>query len=314
MASDAPKGAQAPPSGPPYLPQTAQSGGLPTPIPDDPIIAVLLLFFVGGAVTNMTIFQLNRRRDHKFIPSALLFGFCMARIVALSMRMAWASHPTNINVAIAANIFTAAGVLLLFVINIVFTQRIVRAYHPTFGWHRATHWTFLALYFSIIASLIMVITSTVHSFFTLDLDARQKDRDVQLFAGTYLAVMAFLPIPVVILAILFPRQNAIEKFGRGPFRHKLMLLLFTATLLSFGAGFRIGVNFAPRPASDPAWYHHKAAFYTVNFVIELIVVYTYAISRFDQRFHIPNGSSAPGHYSGAVRKNSDDQHLDSAAN
>lgn len=29
------------------------------------------------------------------------------------------------------------------------------------------------------------------------------------------------------------------------------------------------------------------------------MVYSYAISRFDRRFHIPNGSSAPGHYSGS---------------
>jgi hypothetical protein len=26
-------------------------------------------------------------------------------------------------------------------------------------------------------------------------------------------------------------------------------------------------------------------------------VYTYTICRFDRRFHVPNGSSAPGHYS-----------------
>lgn len=29
------------------------------------------------------------------------------------------------------------------------------------------------------------------------------------------------------------------------------------------------------------------------------MVYAYAVSRFDRRFHIPNGSSAPGHYSGS---------------
>lgn len=29
------------------------------------------------------------------------------------------------------------------------------------------------------------------------------------------------------------------------------------------------------------------------------MVYAYAVSRFDRRFHVPNGSSAPGHYSGS---------------
>ncbi|KAH8889185.1 hypothetical protein GQ53DRAFT_748323 [Thozetella sp. PMI_491] len=285
-------------SGPPYPPQGAQLGGLPTPVPDDIISGILLALFVASAVTNMTIFQINRRREHKFVFSALLFGFSMARIMALTMRIVWASRPTNVSIAIAANIFTAAGVLLLFIVNLIFAQRIVRAYHPSFGWHRAISIGFRFLFVSVVAMLIMVITVTVHSFYTLDADAHDKERKVQLFAGTYLAVLAFLPIPIVLAASLYPRKARVEKFGSGRFRTKIRLILFTSTLLALGAGFRIGVNFSPRPATDPAWYHHKAAYYCFNYVIELIVVYTYVIVRFDRRFHIPNGSSGSGDYSG----------------
>jgi hypothetical protein len=32
----------------------------------------------------------------------------------------------------------------------------------------------------------------------------------------------------------------------------------------------------------------------------LVVVLVYTLFRFDQRFWVPNGSSAPGHYSGRV--------------
>lgn len=285
-------------SGPPYLPPVAQLGGVPSPIPDDAISGVLLLLFMAGAAIHMTIFQINRRREHKFIFSVLLFGFCMARIVSLVMRIVLASRPTNVSIAIAANIFVAAGVLLLFIVNLLFSQRIVRAYHPSFGWNRTVTIGFRFFFFSVVALLIMVITTTVHSFFTLDMAVRQKERDVGLFAGTYLAVLAFLPIPIVITAVLVPRKkdHKIDKFGSGRLRTKVRLLLFTATLLSLGAGFRVGVSFSPRPINNPAWYHHKAAFYCFNFVIELIVVYTYALARFDKRFHIPNGSSGPGHY------------------
>ncbi len=226
----------------------------------------------------------------------------MARIMALTLRIVWASHPTNANVLIAASVFTAAGVLLLFVVNLIFAQRIVRAYHPGFGWHRAVTLVFRFLIFSVIALLIMVITVTVHSFFTLDPDARDKDRKVQLFVGTYLAVLAFLPIPIVTLAAAFPRKTRVEKFGSGRFRTKLALILFTSTLLTLGAGFRVGINFSPRPITNPAWYHSKPAYYCFNYVIEIIVVYTYVIARFDRRFHIPNGSSKPGDYSGVNRE------------
>lgn len=251
-------------------------------------------------MTHMTIFNINHKRDHKFVFSALLFGFCMARITTLVLRIVWASYPRSVNIAIAANIFVQAGVLLLFIVNLIFAQRIVRSYHPKLGWSRGLGWAFKFLYFCVAAMLIMVITVTVDSFFTLDTNTRRIDRDVQLFAGTFLTVLAFLPVPITLLAVAAPRVNRRpEKFGMGRQRTKLWLLLFTSTVLTLGAGFRIGVNFTtPRPAADPAWYHSKACFYCFNFVIELVVVYAYAISRFDRRYHVPDGSSAPGHYSG----------------
>ena len=300
-----PTGSGAPPqptgSGP-YPPRGALLGGQPTPSVDDPICGVLIFFFVCSAALNMTIFQINLRRGHKFIMSAMCFGFSMARIVTCIMRIVWASRPTNINVAIASSNFNAAGVLILFIVNLIFSQRLLRAYHPRFGWHPVVRYVFLFLFFSVIALLIMVITATVLSFFTLDPERLSICRDIQLFSGTYLTVLSFLPIPIVTIAWAWPRGARPEKFGEGRLRTKVRLILFTSTLLAFGAGFRVAGSYASRPASDPAWYHHKAAFYCVNFVIELIVVYTYALMRFDKRFHIPNGSSAPGHYANGVPK------------
>ncbi|CAN8102359.1 unnamed protein product [Discula destructiva] len=287
--------------GPPYAPTTAALGGQPTPAVDNPICAVLLLFYVAAAATNMTIFQINRKRDHKFVFSALLFGFCMARIATLSLRIAWGSHPRNVRLAIAASIFVQAGVLLLFVVNLVFAQRIVRSYHPKPGWSKALGMAFKFLYFCVVAMLIMVIIASVYTFFTLDVATRMKLRDITLVAGTFLAFLAFLPIPITLLALLTRTRSRRrpEKFGIGRHRTKLTLLLATALLLSLGACFRLAVNFTPpRPLTSPAWYHSKPCFYCFNFVIELLVVYAYTISRFDRRFHVPDGSAGPGHYGG----------------
>ncbi|KAH8882377.1 hypothetical protein GQ53DRAFT_753675 [Thozetella sp. PMI_491] len=292
-------------SGPPFPSQMAGLGLLPSPNPDAIICGVLLVFFVASAATNMTILQVNLRRDHKFLFSGLLFGFSMARISALTMRIVWSTRQTNVSVAIAANIFVGAGVLLLFIVNLLFAQRIVRALHPQFGWNKTVTYVFRFLLFCVVAMLIMVVTTTVHSFYTLDAHTHDIERKIQLFVGTYLAVLSFLPIPIVIVAQLWPRAARVEKFGTGSWRTKIRLVLFTSTLLSFGATYRVAVNYMPRPVSDPAWYHSKAAFYCVNFVIELIVVFTYVITRFDRRFHIPNGSSGPGDYLGRINKESD---------
>ncbi|KAI1065501.1 hypothetical protein LB507_000698 [Fusarium sp. FIESC RH6] len=286
------------PQGPPYLPRTAGLGGRPTPSVDDPISGVMLGFFVTGAVLNMTIFQLNRRRSHKFVLSGLLFGFCMARITANVLRIAWASNPNNTSLAIAANVFTNAGVVLLFVVNLIFAQRILRAYHPHIGWGKPASLAFKFLYFSVAASLIMLITAVVYNFYTLNPHTKQQLRDIQLTGSTFLTILAFLPLPIVGLCFVLPRKTAMDKFGQGRMRTKIQLLVFTTILLSLGASFRTGVSFKVRPANDPAWYHSKACYYCFNYVIEIIVVFSYALSRFDRRFHIPDGSHAPGDYSG----------------
>lgn len=262
----------------------------------------------------MTILQLNRRAGHKFLFSGVLFGFSMARTTALVMRIAWASRPHNANIAIAANIFTVAGVVLLFIVNLIFAQRLLRATHPLFGWRRDVTGVFRALFVSVVACLIMLIVATVYSFFTLSANRRRICRDIQLVGTTYFTFLAFLPTPITILSLLWPHRPAVDKFGAGRFRSKVALLLFTSLLLTFGAGWRTGVAYDVRPISHPAWFHHKAAFYCVNFVIELIVVYTYVLARFDRRFHVPDGSSAPGHYAGLSEKvNREEEVFGSAA-
>lgn len=282
--------------GPPYPPQGAGLGGQPTKAVDVPISAVLLFLFAVSAALNMTIFQMNRRRGHKFVLSAVVFGFSMARISANVMRIVWACYPRDVSVAIAANILTNAGVLLLFIVNLIFAQRLLRAYQPRLGWSQPLRFGFRGLYAAVVACLIMVITAGVYSFYTLDVSKLTKIRDVQLFAVTFLATLAFLPIPIVALAVLLPRSQPIEPFGTGSMRTKVILVLFTATLLALGAGFRAGVAYVKRPADHPAWFHHKAAYYCFNYTIELIVVFTYALSRFDRRFWVPNGSCKPGDY------------------
>lgn len=294
-------------SGPPYAADIAQVGGVPTVAVDVPISSVLIVCYICLAATHMTIFQVNRKREHKFIFSAMLFGFSMARIAALSMRIAWATHQHNVSIGIAAAILTQAGVIVLFIVNLFFSQRIMRAYHPTVGWHTISRIIFRFLVFSVIGCLIMVIICTVDSFYTLNTHSKQMDRDVQLTAGIYLALLAFIPAPAVILAVLVPQKGPVEKFGQGRLRTKVGLLLFTSLLLTLGAGFRIGTNFAIKPADDPQWYHSRACYYCFNYAIEIIVSSLYAAVRFDRRFHIPNGAKGPGDYAKGLTVNTENE-------
>lgn len=233
--------------------------------------------------------------------SGMIFGFCMARIATCVMRIVWATRPTNISIAIAAQTFVAAGVILLFVVNLIFAQRIIRALRPSSGWHPIFSGFFIALYVLIGINLIMLITANVQSFYTLNKNTMRIDRDIQLYGQTYNALMAFLPIVLVIGGLLIPRKTPVEKFGNGRFRSKIYIVLLASFILTLGAAFRLGTNSeTPRPRNNPAWYHSKACFYVFNLTLEFLVVVLYAVARVDLRFHVPDGSKGPGHYSAHI--------------
>ncbi|KAF2623595.1 hypothetical protein BU25DRAFT_400670 [Macroventuria anomochaeta] len=285
--------------GPPYLPRVWALGGAPNKSIDIPVTSICLALYICGAAIHMTILQLNNRRRHKFLFSGALFGFCMSRSITCSLRISSVVYAHNIRLAIAAQIFTAAGVLIIFVINLLWTQRLVRSLHPQFGWHRVPSTILKILWPLIGLTLAVLITATVQSFYTRRPRTLFIDRALQLYGTTFLAILSFLPIPILLLAFTVPRNQTPDTFGRGRLRTKVVVLLTGTVLVCFGASYRAGTmwltlvqNTSPLPA-----YYHKAAFYIVDFGVEILTVYLYAITRVDQRFHIPDGARGPGSYS-----------------
>ncbi|KAJ5159471.1 uncharacterized protein N7482_006475 [Penicillium canariense] len=287
--------------GGPYASTVAQLGGRPTVKLDVPLCSVFLAAFLGFGICHMVLFRRNLARGHKFIPSAVTFGFCMSRVVANAMRIAWACHPENVRIAIAAQIFVAAGVLLLFILNLLYAQRMLRAAFPAFGWARPVSYAFKALYVLVVITIIMLITVIIQLSYTLNANTHRIDRDIQLYGVTYFAIVSFLPLPIVSLVLLFAEEKHVASFGSGSWRIKAIIVFVAGTLLCLGASFRAGTAWmAPRPASSPPPYMHKTCFYVFDFGIDLAVVILFLFARVDKRFHVPNGSSKVRHYRGEV--------------
>lgn len=91
----------------------------------------------------------------------------MARVLTCVLRIVWATKPHDIQVAIASQIFFNAGILIIYIVNILFAQRILRALHPTVGWHQGLRIVFRIIYVLIGCALVMIITLIVYSFYTL---------------------------------------------------------------------------------------------------------------------------------------------------
>jgi hypothetical protein len=223
----------------------------------------------------------------------------MSRIVTCSLRISSVVYPHNIRLAIATQIFTVAGVLIVFVVNLLWTQRIVRSLHPHIGWHRIPSLVLKLLWPTIALTLIALITVTVQSFYTLRPRTHFIDRAIQLYGVTFLAVISFLPLPILALAFAVPRTQRHDKFGAGRLRVKVAVLVTGAMLVCFGASYRAGTTWrAPVPLTEPMpGYFHKAAFYIVDFGVEILTVGLYALMRVDLRFHVPDGARGPGAYS-----------------
>ncbi|KAI8623427.1 hypothetical protein F5Y19DRAFT_458590 [Xylariaceae sp. FL1651] len=291
-------------SGPPYASPNAGPGGLPDIIPDVPICAVFILFYLSFAVINMVILQVNMRRQHKFILSGLIFGFSMSRIITFILRIVWATRQHNVRLAIAANVFVNAGVLIIYIINLIFAQRILRAKQPYIGWHPSINIVLKIFYVGIGAALILVIYSVVQGAYTLDPYKLHAVRDIQLAAITYLLVFTTLPLWLLLVAhFLLPKSADEELFGHGSTRSKVIINVLSSCIAIFIAGFKAGTTWeAPRPVSNPAWYQSKPAFYVFSFVLELLILGLLTFSRVDKRFHIPDGSKQPGDYSRHVSR------------
>ncbi|KAL5341407.1 hypothetical protein BJX70DRAFT_358692 [Aspergillus crustosus] len=282
----------------PYASPMAGLGGLPANIPDTPICAVFIVLYIGFAATNMTIFQINQKRNHKFVLSAMLFGFSMARITTLVLRIVWANRQHNVRLAIAANVFVNAGVLIAYIINLILAQRILRAKQPHLGWHRIPRTGAKIAYYLIPVALIMVIVPSIVSVYTLSPEVRASCRDVQLTAMSYLLIFTALPLLHILPVTILPRSADEESFGAGSMRAKTIVVTLSTCMCILIAGFKAGANYSPpRPATQPAWYHSKSTFYVFNFVLEILILSLLTFTRIDKRFHIPNGSTKPGDYS-----------------
>ncbi|GAB7343306.1 hypothetical protein MBLNU457_1356t1 [Dothideomycetes sp. NU457] len=293
--------------GGPYASKFQALGGRPDILPDVPIAAIFLVFYIIAGALHLRRYLINKKKDHLFVMNTMIFGFCNSRIVTFTLRMAWATHLDNISLAIASNIFVYAGVVMLFAINMIFTQRILRAQHPTVGWSKPASLFFPAIYAWIVTTIIILITSIVQSSYTLSPNLHRIDRDMQLYGQTTFAIIAFLPtliVPIAALAGLLPSVQAartandghIDKFGAGSMRAKIAIVVLSSMILTLGAAFRAGINWlppVPLDAPEP-WYFSKTCFYVFNFVIELVVVYSWLFVRVDQRFHVPD--KADGQY------------------
>lgn len=207
-------------------------------------------------------------------------------------------------IGIAAQVAVYAGSILLFLANLFFTQRIVRAQHPHVGWSKPFSISFPVLFFIIVAAIISLIVGVIYSFYTLSPESLHAVHILQVYGETLYAIVSFLPIPIVLASAVgrwkIRARKPIDKFGSGSMRAKVIIVVVSATFLCLGACWRCATLYLPTRyiTQDSSWYFSKTCFYVFNFAIEWCVVASWAAMRIDKRFYIPNGAKGPFSYGG----------------
>jgi hypothetical protein len=290
---------------PPYLPKTAIVGGVPTPSVDIPITAVFLALYLTSAACNFGLFHYNRAHGHKFLVSLFLGGFSMARLGTCVLRIAWATRHHNARLTIAAEIFTNAGVLIVYLVNLELAKRVLRAQKPKIGWHPLVHWSILTMSAGIGVCLVLIILAVVWSFYTLNMHILETMAWIQKGVIIYIVVIAISPWFLLAASVLPPRSPTNQNFGKGNTSAKLLIVAASTGLTTIIAGFKIGTAYSTQHlATDPAWYDSRAAFYCFNFMLEVFILCLFVGTRIDQRFYVPDGSSKRRSYEIHERKES----------
>ncbi|KAK3112616.1 hypothetical protein LTR53_010924 [Teratosphaeriaceae sp. CCFEE 6253] len=291
--------------GPPYASPFAAPGGLPTISIDVPISAVFLLLYLLGAIVNLTTFRIDLKHDRRFLISWALGGFCASRVLTCILRIAWATKPESVRIAIAATVFTNAGVIVVYIVNFILTLRILRARQPTIGWSRVLHCTSIALYVAAGIGIALLVSMIVTSAYTLDQQLLHHARNIELAVITYFTILAFLAPSMLALSLLMPTTHDVQQSGQRDIHFKILLLGLTTSLSSVIACYRVGTSWqTPRPITSPAWYDTRAAFYCFGFTMEVLIVLLFIVTRIDRVFFVPKGSSKRRSYQEVDEKGS----------
>lgn len=277
---------------PPYILNEAQIGGLPTVADDVPPLSAFLIMFSASALASIWLIE-HHRRHHQHICTIaiILFLFSGERVLTCMLRLVWTYRLVHVSIAVAAQVFVQAGVLLLYLMNLLLVKRIWVERVPGVKLQHRLKIFLGLLSMCTVATLIMVIISIIISVYTLDQRTITSCRDIQRAGETYFVLFAMIPFPLLLISHCLSRDRSLQTMGFNPpmaqtyTRRKMAVICLSTVLCLVNAGYKAGVVWMPiRSLLDPAWYHSRACLYAFVFGTELCILLLCFVARVDLMF------------------------------
>ena len=257
---------------------------MPTTLPDVPICAILITLYLLLAVLHARIFLKARKQSSThlfFMWQAALIPFSMARVTTYVLRIVWSQYPYNSNLAIAAQIFSLAGIIIIVVLNIHFSVLVLWRLRPELQHVKPLYIALVAVrsvvlpvlivgecspFFPLVpANDILAIVGGVQLQLTGDPNARSTDIILTKFAGTFNVVLATFPLLfLALIACLYHSQLTSESLHV----RRIGVTIVSTLLVLFIMVIRLVVSYKPM-TSDP-WIVSKAAYYFFGPFFEIL--------------------------------------------
>lgn len=268
---------------PPYPLNNAQMGGIPSAPVDVPPLAVFLTLHAAAATISMVLAESHRRSGRGLAIPIITFLFSGERVLACALRIAWASRPDSVRVAVVSQVLLQAGVLLLLLLNVVLAERLWLDRQPGPSTRRCLRVLLGGISGLTISAFVTLVVSVVVSVYYLDQGIIDRCRDFQRAAATYVVVLALAPVALLLVA---PRVSTVPIPQRTITRRfKVAIVLSSCLLCTINTGFKAGVVWArPKPLFNPAWYHSRTCLYTFVLGTEVVAVIMLFVTRIDLRF------------------------------
>ncbi|KAJ4386036.1 hypothetical protein N0V93_008928 [Gnomoniopsis smithogilvyi] len=256
-----------------------QGDVVPTVMPDAPVTAFFLVLFLGLAVVYIWIISKNRHIRPTL--AAVVLTFCILRVVACALRIAWAVLPENEGFRISEMISLNVGSVVIFMASAIMAKRMIRQFALTSlsgsNWRLTLWW--LSKLMPIIGIVSSVAIIVLHSVGTAQIaniivsNSTLKDNpdlaQMLVRAGiAWLFALGVLYILSVAIVVVTTRNlsRRYERLGL-----KLAVFFAGALLLDIGQGFRL-------------FPMNRSIFYVTGFTLELLAASIYALTSIDQLF------------------------------
>ncbi|KAF2258317.1 hypothetical protein CC78DRAFT_526520 [Lojkania enalia] len=246
-----------------YPPANATPGQRPSVSQDIAPSTDFPALYITPAPRHQFIFQRNRIRGHKSLMSWAMFGFAMAQLGTMILRIARATRPDSGSVAPAASLSAFLGAPVIYVVVLILAMRVFRGVSLRLGWN-----AWLGRGIRITHGLLLIVTLVVVPFGMVTGFTRSgPDQNYPTSApgpqkpASHSSTCSHQSSPSFPYSS-HPQQTAPpENFGTGSIQSKLIILGIILLFTKFISGFRVGVIWAPyRPLSQLTWCNSRAAF------------------------------------------------------